>query len=383
MKRFVIIAVGFLLMTGCSKDGGKNYTVSEVNGVTVYSNSTRPSVDDLTLAPRQLFQIDAADEDIKNPGRELSWPRFLDIDSKGNIFILDLVSASVKKFDREGNFIKSFGRNGNGPGEMKSPYLLAILNDVVYVTDPYVQRMVTFDTEGNFRGNIYLKGGLPNFLQSVGNEKFIAFMTQFKQEKDGLYLKYDLVLMNPDFEPIAVLRKYTRKFDPSTPDVLDRFTHYAVGKDKIFVAQNSEERYRIDVFDFSGERQYGIEKDYQRTAFRQDELNELNDTMRAFYKKAGRSNFQPIKKKYKKSINGLYCDKEGRLLVASSLERDETNRYDFLVDVFKEGIFLKRVKLDICKGYDYLKVQEEKLFFKGDRIYHINEPEITVQVFGY
>lgn len=383
MKRLLLMAVGIVLMINCSEKGDKNYTISEVGGIKVFYNSTRPSPENLALTPRQLFQINALDDDNEVRDRELTWPRFLDVDSRGHIYILDLVSASVKKFDRQGHFIKSFGRNGNGPGEMKSPFLLAILNDVVYVTDPYVQRMVTFDTEGNFLDNIYLKGGLPNYLQSVGKEKFIAFMTQFRQEKDGIYLKFDLVLMNSDFESLSLLREYTRKFDPSTPDVLDRFAHYAVGRNKIFVAENSEDRYRIDVFDFSGERLYRIEKDYQKVAFRPDELEELNDTMRAFYKKAGRPNFQPIKKKYKKSINGLYCDNEGRLLVAPSIERDETNRYDFLVDVFKDGMFLRRVKLDICRGYDYLKVQEEKLFFKEDRIYYLNEPEITIKVFGY
>ncbi len=79
----------------------------------------------------------------------------------------------------------------------------------------------------------------------------------------------------------------------------------------------------------------------------------------------------------------MYYDKTGRLLVAASVERTAANKEHFLVDVFKDGVFLNRAKLDICNGHDYLKIFDEKIFFKGDRIFHINEPESLVTVFEY
>lgn len=79
----------------------------------------------------------------------------------------------------------------------------------------------------------------------------------------------------------------------------------------------------------------------------------------------------------------MYYDKDGRLLVASSVKRNRDNRYDFLVDVFKDGVFMKKIKLNIAKGYDYVKSHDRKIFFKGDRIYHLNELEAEVIVFEY
>ena len=105
--------------------------------------------------------------------------------------------------------------------------------------------------------------------------------------------------------------------------------------------------------------------------------------MRATFKKIGRPYYPPLRSKYKKSINSIYFDKEGRLLVASSVERNQANRYDFLVDIFKEGIFLKKIKLNIGRGYDYVKLQDRKIFFKGSRIYYLDELEAEVIVFEY
>jgi hypothetical protein len=69
--------------------------------------------------------------------------------------------------------------------------------------------------------------------------------------------------------------------------------------------------------------------------------------------------------------------------VASSAARNKTNRYDFLVDVFKDGVFLKKIKLDIAKGYDFLKLYDEKMFFKGGRIFHLDSAAAEIKVFQY
>jgi len=78
----------------------------------------------------------------------------------------------------------------------------------------------------------------------------------------------------------------------------------------------------------------------------------------------------------------LYYDKQGRLLVVSSVERNASNRCDFLVDVFKDGVFLKKVSLDICKGYDFFQIRK-KIIFKGNRIYYLNAMEAELTVFEY
>ena len=44
-----------------------------------------------------------------------------EVDSEENIFVLDGGNCRIQKFDREGRFLQSFGRKGQGPGEFEQP----------------------------------------------------------------------------------------------------------------------------------------------------------------------------------------------------------------------------------------------------------------------
>lgn len=387
MRKIILPLCFFLLFVGFSVKKNRNYNLETemIAGVKVkvYKNSGRSSLQSFEIPVKKVFEIKGMADETKSSEGEFVWPRFLDTDSSGSIYIVDRVSASVKKFSKDGRFIKSIGREGSGPGELKNPFMIVILNDILYVTNYAVRRMVTFDSAGNYIEDIILKKQLPYFTHAVGNDRFIGFLRHYEQGKDGVYGGFNLVLMNSGFEKLRILREYSAKIDPKYDDFLDRYTPYTLGKDKIFVAQNSEEVYRINIFSFSGELLYIIEKNYEKVAFNKDELAELNQTFEDVRKRSGGQMARTIKAKFKKAINNMYCDKEGRLLVASSVERNESNRYDFLVDVFQDGVFLKKVKLDIGKGYDFLKIHDEKIFFKGDRIYHVDETAAVVNVFEY
>lgn len=389
MKRcdILLLLCGLLFFAACS--GGvigieENGVIKIIDGVRVFQNSDKPSVEELVIAPREVFRLKGMEEEaIEDKEREFAWPRGLDIDSCGNIYVLDFSTASVKKFSKDGIFIKSFGGFGNGPGEVKRPFMIAVLNDVVFVPSYWMNRMVTFDTEGNFLGNIPVKGKYPISLERVGSDRFIGYVSHRYRVKKAVYWRFNLVLMDAEFNVLHTLRRYIVTYDRSYNHYQDCYTAYAVGKDKIFVAQDSKEKYRINVFDFNGRLLHAIEKSYQKVEFNQKELDELNNTLWLINKRDGRRTFIPIKSRYKKTINHMFCDNEGRLLVNASIKRDDSNHYDFWVDVFRDGKFLRKVRLDIFRGYDFIKVHDEKIFFKGGRIFHLDEQEALVKVFEY
>ena len=73
-------------------------------------------------------------------------------DSKGNIYITDgYINSRVAKFDRNGDWVKSWGTKGNEPGQFNLPHAIAIdRNDNIYVGDRSNRRIQVFDTEGKF-----------------------------------------------------------------------------------------------------------------------------------------------------------------------------------------------------------------------------------------
>jgi DNA-binding beta-propeller fold protein YncE len=74
-------------------------------------------------------------------------------DSAGNIYITDgYVNSRVAKFDKNGDWIKSFGEPGTGPGQFRLPHAIAIdRHDNLYVGDRTNRRIQVFDTEGKFQ----------------------------------------------------------------------------------------------------------------------------------------------------------------------------------------------------------------------------------------
>ena len=73
-------------------------------------------------------------------------------DSQGNIYITDgYVNSRVAKYDKNGDWVKSWGEPGTGPGQFRTPHAIAIdKNDNVYVGDRGNQRIQVFDTDGKF-----------------------------------------------------------------------------------------------------------------------------------------------------------------------------------------------------------------------------------------
>lgn len=73
-------------------------------------------------------------------------------DSQGNTYVSDgYINSRVAKYDKDGNWVKSWGSKGNGQGQFNLPHTIAIdRNDNVYVGDRSNRRIQVFDTEGKF-----------------------------------------------------------------------------------------------------------------------------------------------------------------------------------------------------------------------------------------
>jgi len=76
---------------------------------------------------------------------DIGWSR------DGAMFVADGYGNSrVAKYDKDGNFVKSWGERGGQPGNFNTPHSLVVdNNDIVYVADRGNSRIQTFDTEGN------------------------------------------------------------------------------------------------------------------------------------------------------------------------------------------------------------------------------------------
>lgn len=74
-------------------------------------------------------------------------------DAAGNIFVADgLGNARIAKFDKDGKFVKSWGKKGTAPGEFANVRAIAVdAQGNVYAADGGNKRIEVFDNDGTFK----------------------------------------------------------------------------------------------------------------------------------------------------------------------------------------------------------------------------------------
>jgi DNA-binding beta-propeller fold protein YncE len=92
----------------------------------------------------------------KDVAAESDWlfnqPTDVAFGANGEIYVSDGYGNSrVVKFDRDGKFLKAWGKHGTGPGEFNLPHSVVVdAKGNVYVGDRENKRIEIFDTDGNF-----------------------------------------------------------------------------------------------------------------------------------------------------------------------------------------------------------------------------------------
>ena len=73
-------------------------------------------------------------------------------DATGNTYISDgYINSRIAKVDKDGNWVKSWGEPGDGPGQFNTPHSIAVdAQGRVYVADRGNRRIQVFDSDGRF-----------------------------------------------------------------------------------------------------------------------------------------------------------------------------------------------------------------------------------------
>jgi len=148
---------------------------------------------------RKIGDIDTADENFA-----FARPGDIVEDRAGNIYIADAGQYRIQKFDREGKFVASFGRKGQGPGEFSALRSLSIdSTGRLHALDDSQRRIQIFRTDGAVMETIKLFRGEMDYLRCM---------------ETGLYLVHEQV---PGPRPVE--QKMLLKILDSKESVLAEF----------------------------------------------------------------------------------------------------------------------------------------------------------------
>ena len=84
-------------------------------------------------------------------GGQAVWPSSVAVDSHEDLYVSDEYTCLIFRYDRDGNFLGSWGGRGTAEGELNAPSGLAFdREDNLYVVDSLNHRVQVFTKEGRF-----------------------------------------------------------------------------------------------------------------------------------------------------------------------------------------------------------------------------------------
>ncbi len=156
--------------TGC-EDGSRtiagNLTISvDTVGNTVHTNN-RGTPPDWRLAP----VVSIGPKSVAETGAPEEFGRVnsVAVGPDGALFVADGLNREVRVFGLDGVHQRTFGRNGEGPGEFRSLYSLAWVSDRLLTLDPNLGRIGEFSAGGEWLGQQRIEGSVSG---SVGHIRF-------------------------------------------------------------------------------------------------------------------------------------------------------------------------------------------------------------------
>jgi DNA-binding beta-propeller fold protein YncE len=104
---------------------------------------------------------------LTTPG-DFSKPAGVAVDGAGNVYVADTMNDRIEIFDADGQFISTFGKNGDGPGYFSRPKGVAIDSDGhIWVADGMQDRIQVFDKEAQLLIALGGHGLLPGQFQGL------------------------------------------------------------------------------------------------------------------------------------------------------------------------------------------------------------------------
>ena len=281
---------------------------------------------------------------------------------EGNIFVVDSGANNIKKFDARGKFLKTIGREGQGPGEFGRIFYCAFAGDRLIVWDSGNLRLCAFTSEGEYIDSLnipYGSGYVRKLRGFPSGEILVEMEKNFRNEPDkpqtctiDLY-SADLKRVKTIYKRELWRKKYIRTKEYGTTTLYFPYSadvQWDVTPDNRIVIGFSAD-YELDIYDRTGTKVGTVSHDCEPVEVTEKDKKDYFDSL-TFYRMGERLPEIPdyITKytefpEHRPVYKDVLVDEGGNIWVLLNREEEDENGKTF--DVFDpSGRFISRVLME-------------------------------------
>ncbi len=179
-----ILSATVLVSCSGSDAGEERFSLTEENGVSIAFTSGGP------LFPSPVFTFDPVLTLREDPAQQESYmtaPRAFVQGPDGNYYVPDVRDNRIVVFDSDGNYLRSIGRDGEGPGEFRYVLLQSLSGDTLSIFDYSLQRTTRILTDGTIVEIVNIRqGGVALGLQKGPGDLLLAEFVNGRDLDEGV-----------------------------------------------------------------------------------------------------------------------------------------------------------------------------------------------------
>ena len=322
--KLISLLIFIFLAISCSEESSYPVRTEIIDEVKVITNPEYPRDGQVTY---QLEEELSIGEEEVDENYLFYQPLSVKASKDGSIYVLDERDICIKVYDREGKYLRTVGRQGQGPGEFSSGYLFFDISSdgKIYIMDCINSCVIIMDKDGTFIQSFRLPGRLYGKMKTDKNN-FIYFKRKFMDEE---MTKMTIHRYNSNGDEIlnfGTFKIVQPAIEKRTSTLISRLaatTVWTIDQEgKLYVGYG--DKYQISVYDPNGSLSFKFGRDYPHI------LSKNYDD-------------SPLHPKYVGVFNAItshwFFDENGNIWIETPTKEDVE---EIAYDIFSpEGIYLK------------------------------------------
>jgi hypothetical protein len=302
-------------------------------------------------------------------------------DDDGNFYLLDAQLNEIKVYDEDGEYLRTIGREGEGPGEFRGAFNMFMLpGGDIGVLQVFPGKIVKLTPDGEPAGEFELPetegGGFRVLFAGAHAGDNLALVYGMNQPSEsGFTQKSVLSLVGSDqterelHSTSSAMKAASPKIAEKEWDVFRNGRWAAAADGRAFAAPDYGE-YKINMWSSDGKLERVIHREYPDHKRSDEEKTEIEEIYKGFTKRIPIPNIEYVIEDVYNQISRMYVRDNGELWVQTS--RGTNGVPDGVLGIFdvfdKKGHFVKQVTL---KGDG--NPETDGFFFVKDRLFVVTD----------